>query len=96
MVAHYSLPQEHWKHLRTSNIIESPFASIRLRTATAERYKKVEGATAMIWSLLMVAQQTFRKLIAPYLMGKVHEGARCKDGVIIDQPENQREYKQAA
>lgn len=96
MVAYYSLPQEHWKHLRTSNIIESPFAAIRLRTAAAKRYKKVEGATAMIWKLLMVAQQTFRKLNAPELMAKVHEGARFQDGVMIDQPQNQREYKQAA
>ena len=37
MVAYYAFPQEHWKHLRTTNIIESPFAAVRLRTSAAKR-----------------------------------------------------------
>ena len=68
MVAYYSMPEEHWVHLRTTNIVESPFASVRLRTAASKRYKKVDGATAMIWKLLMVAEMTFRKLNAPELL----------------------------
>jgi transposase-like protein len=97
MVAYYSYPQEHWVHLRTTNIIESPFATVRLRTAAAKRYKKVEGATAMIWKLLKVAQQTFRKLNAPDLLIKVCAKAPFKDGVQVEENVSQpREYKQAA
>jgi transposase-like protein len=45
----YDFPKAHWKHLRTiNNPVESPFAAVRLRTAAAKRYKKVENATAVI------------------------------------------------
>jgi transposase-like protein len=83
MVAYYAFPKEHWVHLRTSNIIESPFASVRLRTAASKRYKQVEGATAMIWKLLMVAEQTFRKISASELLVKVYAGMCCEDGVFV-------------
>jgi transposase-like protein len=43
MTAYYSYPKEHWTHLRTSNVVESPFASVRLRTEASKRYKKIEG-----------------------------------------------------
>lgn len=51
LVAFYDFPEEHWKHLRTSNVVESPFASVRLRTTAAKRFRKVESATALIWKL---------------------------------------------
>jgi putative transposase len=47
MVTFYGLPKEHWKHLRTTNVVESPLAALRLRTGAAKRYKKVENATAV-------------------------------------------------
>ena len=86
MVAYYGFPKEHWVHLRTTNIIESPFASVRLRTAASKRYKRVEGATTMIWKLLMVAEQTFRKLNAPEQMVKVYAGLPFEDGVLANSP----------
>ena len=49
MVTFYRFPEEHWRHLRTTNLAESPFAALRLRTDAAKRYKKVENATAVIW-----------------------------------------------
>ena len=49
MVSFYQFPKEHWRHLRTTNPIESPFAALRLRTDAAKRYKKVENATAVIF-----------------------------------------------
>jgi transposase-like protein len=82
MIAYYSFPKEHWVHLRTTNVIESPFASVRLRTAASKRFKKVDGATAMIWKLLMVAETTFRKLNAPDMLLQVYAGRKCKDGVL--------------
>ena len=47
MVAFYDFPEDHWKHLRTTNVVESPFAAVRLRTTAAKRFKRVESATAL-------------------------------------------------
>ena len=44
-----------WEHLRTTNPLESPFAALRLRTDAAKRYKRVDRATAVIWKMLMIA-----------------------------------------
>ena len=83
MVAFYDFPKEHWKHLRTTNVVESPFASVRLRTDAAKRFKKAENATAMIWRLLLVAQKRFRKIDAPHLAAEVYRGVAFEDGVKI-------------
>ena len=52
MVTFYDFPQQHWRHLRTTNPVESPFASVRLRTNAGKRYKRVQSATALIWRVL--------------------------------------------
>lgn len=83
MVAFYGFPKEHWKHLRTTNPVESPFAAVRLRTAAGKRYKKVANATALIWRVLMVAERSFRRLDHPELLPEVAEGAIYKDGVRV-------------
>ena len=76
----YDFPEEHWKHLRTTNVVESPFASVRLRTSAAKRFKNVESATALIWKLLTVAEKRFRKLDAPHLLRDVFDGRKFEDG----------------
>jgi hypothetical protein len=48
MIAFFDYPKEHWTHLRPTNIVESPFASVRLRTTAAKRYKRVENASALM------------------------------------------------
>lgn len=83
MVTFYRYPKEHWVHLRTSNVVESPFAAVRLRTNAAKRYKKVTNATAAIWKLLMVAEKSFRKLHGYELLAKVAEGVEFKDGTEV-------------
>ena len=83
MIAYYACPQAHWRHLRTTNIIESPFAAVRLRTTAAKRFKKVENATALIWKTLLVVEQHFRKLNAPHLCTTVYDGATYRDGVLV-------------
>ena len=80
MVSFYSFPKPHWQHLRTSNVVESPFAALRLRTDAAKRFKKVESATATIFKLLLVAEKNFRRLNATELMREVHLGVRFEDG----------------
>ena len=80
MVAFYDFPKEHWKHLRTTNVVESPFAAVRLRTEAAKRFKKVENATAMIWRLLRIAESRFRKIDAPHLAAEVYRDVKFEDG----------------
>lgn len=81
LVTFYQFPREHWRHLRTTNVVESPFAAVRLRTTAAKRYKRVESGTALIWKLLQVAEQTFRRLNAPELLPAVYVGVQFVDGV---------------
>ena len=81
MVTFYQFPREHWKHLRTSNPVESPFAAVRLRTAAAKRFKKVENATAVIWKTLLIAEKTFRRLDAPELLADVASGVVYVNGI---------------
>ncbi len=88
MLAFYDFPEAHWKHLRTTNVVESPFASVRLRTSAAKRFKKVESATALIWKLLTVAEKRFRRLDAPHLLRDVYEGREFRDGKPV--PSRQR------
>ena len=81
LVTFYQFPREHWVHLRTSNVVESPFATVRLRTTAAKRFKKVENATAVIWKLLQVAESTFRRLRGAELLPAVYAGVQYVDGV---------------
>ena len=60
--------------------MESPFASLRLRTNAAKRFKVVANATALIWKVLRVAESRWRKLDAPELLKDVYEGRRFVDG----------------
>ena len=83
MVTFYQFPKEHWKHLRTTNIVESPFAALRLRTGAAKRFKKVTNATSVIWKMLMLAEKRFRKLDAPDKLKQVFVGIQFKDGVEV-------------
>jgi len=82
MVTFYSFPKEHWAHLRTTNVVESPFSSVRLRTDAAKRFKKVQNATAMIWKLLQVAEKSFRTLKGYWLLPNVYAGEKFVDGLM--------------
>ena len=84
MVTFYSFPKEHWVHIRTTNVVESPFSSVRLRTDAAKRFKKVENATAMIWKLLRVAEKNFRTLKGYCLLPDVYEGKKFVNGIEVD------------
>ena len=69
--------------IRTTNIVESPFNAVRLRTDASRRFKKTENAEAMIWELLLVAQNSWRALNAPHLMRDVYDGKLIKDGIAV-------------
>jgi transposase-like protein len=81
LVSFYQFPREHWPHLRATNVVESPFATVRLRTTAAKRFKKVENATALIWKILQVAESTFRRPKGAELLPAVYTGVQYVDGV---------------
>lgn len=82
MVSFYSFPKDHWRHLRTTNVVESPFASVRLRTSAAKRYKRAANAEAVLWKLLLVAERSFRKLNSPHFLPSVAAGDVYVDGTL--------------
>jgi len=90
MVAFYHYPTGHWEHIRTTNVVESPFAMARLRTDAAKRFKRVENATAMMWKLLMVAEKNFRRLNSPWLLGEVYRGKKFLDGEMVADNKSER------
>jgi transposase-like protein len=91
LVAYYAFPKEHGRHLRTTNVVESPFDAVRLRTSAAKRFKKVENATALIWRLLLVVEPCFRKLNAPHLCADAYPGTAYRDGMrVVTQPARDR------
>ncbi len=81
MVTFYRFPKDHWIHLRTTNVVESPFAALRLRTDAAKRFKKVENATAVIFKMLLIAEKRFRRLHAPELLQDVYLGVKFVNGL---------------
>ena len=92
MVTFYNFPKEHWVHLRTTNIVESPFAAIRLRTDAAKRFKRVDNASALIWKVMMVAERSWRRLKGAHLLPEVYEGKIFVDGIPEGEyPVNKRE-----
>ncbi len=82
MLTFYRYPKEQWRHLRTTNPVESPFASLRLRTDAAKRFKKVTNAQAVIWKMLMVAEKRFRRLKSPELTREVYRGVKFVNGIM--------------
>jgi len=91
MVTFYSFPKEHWAHIRTTNVVESPFNVVRLRTNAARRFKRVDSATAMIWKLLKVAEKSFRKLKSYWLLPDVLEGNKFVNGIAVQEEDNKKE-----
>lgn len=83
LVTFYDFPKEHWVHLRTTNIVESPFDMVRLRTNAARRFKRVENASSMIWKLLMIAEKAWRCLKGAELLRHVYDGKKFIDGKIV-------------
>ncbi len=82
-VTFYRFPENHWKHLRTTNVTESPYASIRLRTSTAKRFNRVENVTALSWELLLVAEKWFRRLDPSHQLKNAFEVRKFRDGMPV-------------
>lgn len=84
MLAFYDFPAPHWQHIRTSNPIESTFATVRLRTKKTRGCVARHTILAMVWKLGQSAQKKWRKLRGFKLLGDVIRGVQFKDGEQID------------
>ena len=74
-------PAEHWKHLRTSNVIESPFATVRLRQRMTKGAGRRTKGLLMAYKLLDMAQARWRRLGGAHLLPLVRAGVTFVDGV---------------
>jgi putative transposase len=83
LLAFYDFPAEHWDHLRSSNPIESVFATVRHRTVRAKGALSQETARLMVFKLVMAAARTWRRLKGENQLPKVIEGVTFKDGVEV-------------
>lgn len=80
LLAFYDLPARHWAHLRTTNVIESAFATIRHRSSRAKGCVTRTTMLSMIYKMGMSAEQSWKRLRGFRQLGKVIEGVRFKDG----------------
>ena len=83
LLAFYDFPAEHWKHLRTSNPIESTFATVRHRTIRAKGCLSNTTALALVFKLVDAAQKSWRRLDGHNQLPKLMLGAKFKDGIEI-------------
>ena len=81
LLAFYDFPAEHWKHLRTTNPIESTFATVRHRTVRAKGCLSNKTALAMIFKLVEAAQKTWRRLDGQNQLPKLITGVTFTDGI---------------
>ena len=77
----HDFPAERWKHIRTSNPIESTFATVRHRTKRTEGCLSRETGLAMAFKLMMSAQKKWRKLDGRNRLPEVISGVEFRDGV---------------
>jgi transposase-like protein len=92
----YNYPAEHWVHLRTTNPIESTFATVRLRQRVTKGPGSRAAGTAMAFKLIESAQQRWRAVNAPHLVALVRAGALFHNGKLIERPDDQGVDQQAA
>ena len=83
LLTFYDFPAEHWDHLRTSNPIESVFATVRHRTVRTKGALSQDTARLMVFKLVMAAAKTWRRLKGENQLPKVIDGVRFKDGIEV-------------
>lgn len=89
LLAFYDFPAEHWKHLRTTNPIESAFATVRHRTIRSKGCLSNKTALAMIFKLAQAAEKSWRRLKGYSLLPKVILGVKFNDGIEIVKSQSQ-------
>jgi putative transposase len=90
LLAFYDFPAEHWDHLRTSNPIESIFATVRHRTVRTKGSLSSNTARLMVFKLIMAAAKSWHRLKGQNQLPKLIAGARFQDGIEVTEmkPQN--------
>ena len=97
LVTFYDFPAEHWRHLRTSNVVESVFAGVRLRTRVAKRARRRENALYLVFKIVERLSGHWRALNGGVtIMTLLIEGARFRDGILVEHPARAEEVSMAA
>jgi transposase-like protein len=91
LLAFYDFPAEHWLHLKTTNPIESTFATVRLRTKVTKGPGSRAAGLAMAFKLIEAAQDRWRAVNGPHLVALVRAGARFDKGVIVEREQQNQE-----
>ncbi len=88
LLAFYDFPAEHWKHVRTSNPIESTFATVRLRTDKTKGCLSRQTALAMVFKLARSAERHWRRLDGSQRLGQLIQGVQFRDGEPVQTAED--------
>jgi len=83
LMAFYRFPAAHWKHIRSTNVIESVFATVRLRTYKTKGLGTHTATLAMTFKLLQEAQKSWRRIVRWQQLELVHAGREFKDGILV-------------
>jgi transposase-like protein len=89
LLTFYDYPAEHWVHLRTTNPIESTFATVRHRTKVTKGPGSRAAGLAMAFKLIESAEQRWRAVNAPHLVALVRAGATFTNGKLVERPTNE-------
>jgi putative transposase len=92
LLAFYDFPAEHWVHLRTTNPIESTFATVRLRQRVTKGPGSRAAGIAMAFKLIESAQARWRAVNAPHLVALVRAGAVFEKGKLVERPDDTAEH----
>ena len=96
LLAFYNYPAEHWIHLRTTNPIESTFATVRLRQRITKGPGSRAAGVAMASNLIESAQTRWRAVNAPHLVALVRAGAKFDKGKLIERPDESAGHQHVA
>jgi len=96
LLTHFDFPAEHWKHLRTTNPIESVFATVRLRQRITKGAGNRTKALTMAFKLIEMAENRWRRLDGAHLLPLVRAGMKFVDGVQSKRQANEADRKEAA
>jgi transposase-like protein len=95
LLAFYDFPATHWQHIRTTNPIESVFATVRLRTTKTKNCGSRKTTLTMAWKLMSTAQGKWRRLRGYKLLADVINGVKFQDGERIETDQSQGTPDQA-
>jgi transposase-like protein len=95
LLAVYDFPAEHWIHLRTTNPIESTFATVRHRTKITRGPGSRAAGLAMAFKLIQAAQDRWRAVNAPHLVALVRAGATFHSGKLVERPDDHHQPEAA-